>query len=65
MHDNNGWEESDYDDGDYESCDACDGDGFYHDCGEDTCCCANPDEDDIWPCEECRGSGYYTVRGDR
>lgn len=32
-------------------------DGFYHDCGEDCCCCADP-----YPnrrCEECLGTGYH------
>ena len=43
---------------DHEPCWACDGEGFYHDCGEDTCCCANPEEDDLWPCDECDGTGY-------
>jgi hypothetical protein len=41
-----------------ELCDACDGEGFYHDCGDDTCCCANPDEDDIYACDECGGTGW-------
>lgn len=47
----------DDDDGEPECCWACHGEGFYHDCGDDTCCCANPEEDDIFPCEECGGSG--------
>jgi hypothetical protein len=54
MHENNGWEEDDEE----QVCWTCHGDGFYHDCGEDTCCCANPDEDDIYTCEECGGTGY-------
>lgn len=29
---------------DDETCQACGGDGYIHDCGEDTCCCADPDE---------------------
>ena len=40
-----------------ECCWSCHGEGWIHDCGEDTCCCANPEEDDIYPCEECGGSG--------
>lgn len=38
-------------------CDHCWGEGYLHDCGEDTCCCANPDEDDCYPCDDCGGSG--------
>jgi hypothetical protein len=46
------------DDGiDDEWCQRCGGDGFIHDCGEDTCCCANPDEDDCYPCPDCGGTG--------
>jgi hypothetical protein len=41
-----------------ECCDACGGDGFYHDCGDDTCCCLNPDTDDLVNCDECGGSGH-------
>ena len=37
-------------------CPVCYGEGGYHDCGEDTCCCANPD-DDLIACEECGGEG--------
>jgi hypothetical protein len=42
---------------DSEDCWACGGEGYYHDCGEDTCCCLNPEEDDMFPCEECGGKG--------
>lgn len=39
-------------------CDACGGFGVIgHDCGEDTCCCANP-FDNI-PCAQCDGRGGY------
>jgi hypothetical protein len=49
----------DYDPADeHEACPACDGEGFYHDCGDDTCCCANPDEDDVYTCHECNGTGH-------
>lgn len=34
---------------DDDCCPDCLGEGFYHDCGEDTCCCAYPDEDDMQP----------------
>jgi hypothetical protein len=39
-------------------CDHCWGEGYYHDCGDDTCCCLHPDIDDLWPCENCNGTGY-------
>ena len=40
-----------------ESCDVCDGDGVYgHDCGEDCCCCLDP-EDNL-DCDYCGGRGY-------
>lgn len=52
-------EAADWDDmdDDRDVCGECDGDGLYHDCGEDTCCCANPD-DDLITCEHCNGTGY-------
>jgi hypothetical protein len=43
-----------------EACGACGGEGVYHDCGEDTCCCLNPDEDDLIDCDECGGTGYLS-----
>ncbi len=44
---------------DWIDCEECGGDGYvYHDCGEDTCCCLNP-EDNV-PCDLCRGNtGWY------
>jgi hypothetical protein len=44
-------------DSDTETCYACGGEGCYHDCGEDTCCCLYPEDDDMYECEECRGTG--------
>lgn len=44
-------------DGDGEPCYACGGEGEYHDCGEDTCCCADPETQDMYDCEECNGTG--------
>lgn len=42
---------------DMEECDACGGDGVSgHDCGEDTCCCLNPD--DNITCQTCNGTGW-------
>lgn len=39
-----------------EDCEMCGGFGVDgHECGEDSCACANP-EDNV-PCEECDGSG--------
>lgn len=45
---------------DDDTCQTCGGDGGYHDCGEDTCCCLDPggsDDEDWIVCEECGGSG--------
>ena len=39
------------------TCQECGGDGFIHDCGDDSCCCLDPDEDDCFFCEACGGSG--------
>lgn len=44
---------------DWHECQSCD-DGFDgHDCGEDTCCCARP-EDNV-PCDICGGDGGWWV----
>ncbi len=32
-------------------------DGYYHDCGEDCCCCACPEPNRL--CDECRGHGVF------
>lgn len=49
---------------DWESCHACMGSGWFHDCMEDSCCCAEPD-DPLGPfafdCEECKGEGELPV----
>ena len=37
-------------------CWACNGRGMWHDCGEDTCCCLDPEPDQF--CDECYGDGY-------
>ena len=43
-----------------EACWECLGAGGFHDCGEDTCCCLDPDErHDL--CETCGGTGEYAV----
>ena len=35
----------------------CHGEGGFHDCGEDCCCCADPEEiTDV--CPECDGEGW-------
>jgi hypothetical protein len=45
-------------------CERCDGTGvFGHDCGEDCCCCVNPDENE--PCYVCGGVGSWWVCGGR
>jgi hypothetical protein len=36
----------------------CDG-GYYHDCGEDCCCCADPQPN--VPCRTCDGNGGWFV----
>ena len=41
-----------------ELCDQCDGEGvFGHDCGEDVCCCLDPEENE--PCALCGGEGGW------
>lgn len=43
---------------DFERCDICGGDGVDgHDCGDDSCCCLDP-EDNI-TCDTCGGSGSW------
>ena len=40
----------------WEECEQCGGEGVDgHDCGEDTCCCRDPEEN--IPCRECGGRG--------
>ena len=47
-----------------EDCDACGGEGLSgHDCGEDTCCCAEPEENE--ECDYCNGRGVFFVCGGR
>lgn len=41
----------------WEECYDCDGVGAYHDCGEDTCCCADPDPN--CECPTCSGDGGW------
>ena len=42
----------------FEHCDDCGGEGVSgHDCGEDTCCCADPD--DNMDCDWCEGEGGH------
>lgn len=38
-----------------ESCWSCMGEGGFHDCGEDTCCCLRPKLNVL--CEVCKGEG--------
>lgn len=48
-------DDPEWDDG--EPCWHCLGEGGFHDCGEDTCCCLDKDEiTEI--CPECRGRGW-------
>jgi hypothetical protein len=46
------------DDEDEAVCCHCWGEGYVHDCGEDTCCCAEPEIADLYRCEWCEGTGY-------
>ncbi len=41
---------------DYGTCLVCGGTGGFHDCGEDSCCCEDPDEITV-TCRACNGSG--------
>lgn len=41
-----------------ESCWQCMGEGGFHDCGEDTCCCLDKEEI-TETCSECHGKGFY------
>jgi len=41
-----------------ELCSQCEGTGYVHNCGEDTCCCAHPEETDLETCAECDGNGH-------
>lgn len=42
-----------------EICPDCHGEGEWHDCGEDTCCCLNPEPNEY--CEHCDGEGWVFV----
>jgi hypothetical protein len=42
----------------FEECEQCGGEGVDgHECGDDSCCCADP-EDNL-PCDICRGQGAF------
>lgn len=44
--------------GEWVDCDWCGGEGVSgHDCGEDSCCCAHPEDDVI--CSQCDGRGGW------
>jgi hypothetical protein len=54
LEDTNGYP---FDDEDDDCCWRCHGEGGWHDCGEDCCCCLDPeaiDENWVW-CDECGG----------
>ncbi len=41
-----------------DECEMCSGEGYVdHDCGEDTCCCLDPDNN--VPCGYCHGTGTW------
>lgn len=48
--------------GEWEDCYDCAGDGAVHDCGEDCCCCADPDGDLNEDCDTCGGKGGWWRR---
>ena len=44
-------------------CRNCAGEGYtHHDCGDDSCCCLNPENNVI--CHVCNGEGYIEVSED-
>lgn len=47
---------SEIDPDDLDVCQECGGNGGFHDCGDDTCCCEDPYEL-TETCDECGGSG--------
>ncbi len=52
--------EAEYTEGDFEPCYHCHGEGGWHDCFDDTCCCLDKDEiTDI--CGVCKGSGELFI----
>lgn len=46
-----------------EPCYKCMGEGGWHDCGEDCCCCLDPEEI-THVCDECHGTGKLGSEGD-
>lgn len=42
-----------------ETCWSCHGSGGFHNCGEDTCCCIDPDEITEF-CNICHGDGMLS-----
>lgn len=52
----------DWEDGEWENCWDCGGDGHFHDCGDDTCCCLHPEIDELVTCSTCEGSGGWVLR---
>lgn len=44
---------------DFEQCQNCDEGMSYHDCGEDTCCCLDPEPNVT--CDYCDGAGWWAV----
>lgn len=44
----------------FEECENCGGEGVSgHDCGEDCCCCLDPEENVV--CDTCRGEGTFPL----
>ena len=47
-----------------ETCWQCGGGGGFHDCGEDTCCCLDPDAGLGRVCDICGGDGMLKIAKD-
>lgn len=43
-------------------CEQCEDGYSYHDCGEDSCCCLDPQPNVI--CDTCDGKGYWEIEED-
>ena len=43
-------------------CEQCEDGYSYHECGEDTCSCLNPEPNVI--CDTCGGKGYWEIKED-
>lgn len=52
--------DEDWDGSEWIDCWNCGGEGYsYHDCGEDTCCCLDPEDNVV--CDVCGGEGGWLL----